>query len=552
MKKLILLLLLALLALASVHSFYSYRKYNVILITTDTLRADYLSCYNADAGKTQNFDRLARESVLFERTYSTIPITLAAHTAILTSHAPHNLALFNNGDMYEGRYPLVSKLLAEHGYDTAAFISLGVLKGEFGLRNSFQTYEDQFDEQLGRYYKTANEVNALALPWLQKHKDHRFFAWIHYSDPHEPYVTVDAPPDTEVLINGKSAGKFCLAKKEKITLPFTASPGATKFEFRALAQPGPKRIQEADSNRYLDPRLVLQPKSLSVELGSDFQKIRLSNGSEVQYFAGTGTLNVRNTGTQPLDAALRFTGGVWGQRVEEVRANYEAEVQFLDQQLGILLDQLKSLSLMDRTMIVLTSDHGEGLKSHGYLGHVGNLHDEVIHVPLLIHYPGLGREGIRVSNLVSHLEITPTILDLLHFKNHQPMEGASLKYYISRSPIDRLFADKVERPYVYTETYTPEAPNNSFSLVGGNMSFIFTSPQKWELFDTSRDPNEKKNIARLDPSRFQSEPIARFRRKLEEYSRNCEELHSRRKQPQLDEQQKDMLIAMEYLNQGKK
>lgn len=552
MKKLFLLPLIAVVALVAMHFFYSYRKYNVILITTDTLRADYLSCYDDRAEKTPNFDRLARESVLFEQVYSTIPITLAAHTAILTSHSPHNLSLFNNGDTYDGRYPLVSQIFSEHGYATAAFVSLGVLKSEFGLKDSFQTYEDRFDDRLGRFYKTAEEMNALALPWLQKHKNKPFFAWIHYSDPHEPYVTVDAPPDTEIFINGVSAGEFCLAKKEKITIPFTAEPGITSIVLRALTGRAPKKIKEAESNRYLDPRIVIQPATLSLAFSNEWAKIRLSSGSAVQYFAGTATLNVRNPETQPLDASLRFTGGVWGQRVEEVRNNYEGEVQFLDHQLGILLDQLKSLSLQDRTIIVLTSDHGEGLKTHGYLGHVGNLHNEVIHVPLLIHYPGLGRQGARVSSLISHLEITPTILDLLHFKNHKPMEGGSLKYYLSRSPIDRWVSNRVQRTRIYTETYTPEAPNNSFALVEGNMKLIFTPPAKWEIFDTTWDPYEKKNIARLDPSKFQSEPVARLRSALEEFTRNCEESHGRRKEQQLDEQQKEMLGGLGYVNQGKR
>ncbi|HSP05846.1 MAG TPA: hypothetical protein VLR94_01655, partial [Acidobacteriota bacterium] len=67
MKKFLFLLpVVPLLALIGWHLLYSYRRYNVILITTDTLRADYLSCYNPDAPKTVNFDRLAADSVLFE------------------------------------------------------------------------------------------------------------------------------------------------------------------------------------------------------------------------------------------------------------------------------------------------------------------------------------------------------------------------------------------------------------------------------------------------------------------------------------------------------
>lgn len=552
MKKFLFLLpVVPLLALIGWHLLYSYRRYNVILITTDTLRADYLSCYNPDAPKTANFDRLAADSVLFENAYTTIPITLAAHTAIFTSHAPHNLGLFNNGETYDGRYPLISEMLAARGYHTGAFISLGVLKGEFGLGSSFQHYDDRFDDDLGRFYKNADEVNAVALPWIEQEKNHPFLAWIHYSDPHEPYVTVDAPPDTEVFVNGASYGKYCLARKEKIRVKFQATPGVTKITLRALTKPGPQKIQEAESKRYLDPKVgVDAPKSCSLNFSDEWEDIRLSNGSSVRYFDGEASFEVLNSGKQATDAAVWFTGGIWGQRLEEVRANYEAEVQYLDRYLGVLMDRLQAMGLMDRTIIVLTSDHGEGLKTHGYLGHVGNLHNEVIHVPLLIDYPNLGRPGTRNQLLVNHLDIVPTLLDLLHLKSGGPLEGASLKRYVSRSPIDRLIAPKVGRQRTYVETYAPEAPRNSFALVEGDMKLIFTPNWKWEIYDTKQDEMEKRNIARTDEARFESAPVARLCGILEDFSRESETAHGQRKNPQLDEAKQEMLNALGYVNQG--
>src|SRR5262249_6540261 len=76
---------------------FSYRDYNVLLITIDTLRADYLSCYSSTAPATPNIDRIAHEGVLFTNAYSLIPITFPSHTAILTSHAPFEWHVFNNG-----------------------------------------------------------------------------------------------------------------------------------------------------------------------------------------------------------------------------------------------------------------------------------------------------------------------------------------------------------------------------------------------------------------------------------------------------------------------
>src|SRR5262245_15014869 len=136
--------------------FYSYRDYGVILITIDTLRADYLSCYNPNATPTPNIDGLAKRGVLFTNAFSLIPITLPSHTAILSSRPPEELKVFNNGDIYQRGWPLLSDFLRDHHYKTAAFISLPVLNSVFGLGNHFEDYEDDFRNCNGRNYKFAS------------------------------------------------------------------------------------------------------------------------------------------------------------------------------------------------------------------------------------------------------------------------------------------------------------------------------------------------------------------------------------------------------------
>src|SRR4026207_1622943 len=109
------------------HVYLSYRTYNVILITMDTQRPDYLSCYNPQAAPTPNIDKIAGKGVLFTRAYSLIPITMAAHTSIFTSQYPHEVRVFNNGDRFQHNHPMFTDLLERRGYTTGGFISLGVL-----------------------------------------------------------------------------------------------------------------------------------------------------------------------------------------------------------------------------------------------------------------------------------------------------------------------------------------------------------------------------------------------------------------------------------------
>lgn len=553
MKKIILFVLILGVSAAAIHSIFSFRKYNVLLITVDTLRADYLSCYNADVPKTANFDWIASQGVRFNRAFTQISITLPAHTSMFTSRPPHELKLFNNGDVFDGSVPMFTSILDKKGYKTAAFISLGVLKSSFGLYRGFDEYEDSFDKFNGRYYKVASEMNQEVIPWFEKNKDKRFFAWIHYSDPHEPYVTVDAPPDTEVFANGTSVGKYVLGKKEKIAINFTAKPGENVLEFRGLVGRGPKKIQIADSLRFIDPQLFTVPsEGIETKFGEGFKPVKLSTGADALYFVESGKMNLVNHSNEPRFVNLRVSGGVYQQRIELVHKNYAAEVQYVDKYLGELWKKLDGLGLLKNTIVILTADHGEGLKTHGNLGHVERLYQETVRVPLIIYYPNLGRRGYVADPIVNHLDLMPTILDLVHVKYNGVMNGYSLKHYVSWSPIDWLTSKPVPRVNTFTATYAPEARVNSFSMVYENMKLIHTpnkSKWQWEAYDLKADPNERKNLAAKDPDRFNSPEISKLREILEDYRRDAEAAHGKRVNPKLDTQEQEMLKSLGYANQ---
>jgi arylsulfatase A-like enzyme len=554
MKKsyLIALFLLALIlaGLAAWHFHYSFRHYNVLLITIDTQRADYLSCYNPKGPPTPNIDRIAKNGVLFRNAYCLIPITLASHTAILTSRSPHMTKVFNNGYIFDHHVPMVTDLLKPKGYTSAAFVSLGVLKAEYGLASGFKYYQDNFD-RVNRHYKFASEVNVDVLPWLDKQRNSRFFAWVHYSDPHEPYIPIDAPPDTEVRINGSLYGRYCITKKEKETLNFIAKPGENQIEFVALAERAPKKIQLAESKRFLDRTIYVSPSDgIDLVFGDDWQSIKLKTGLDARYFAEKAVLKVMNRQGKPVAMTIRFSGGIWGQRLEVTRQNYVKEVQFVDTHIGKVWDKLVQLGLDKSTIIILTADHGEGLKTHGILGHVDRLWNEIIHVPLIIYYPNLGHRGTEATPLVNHLDIMPTILDLLHIENKQPMEGESLKRYVSRSPLDWLMSRKVKRETTFAYTFEPEARENSFAVTNGKTKVIHT-PKKpiwqWEAYDLLVDPLEKRNLNKTNHERFLA--LSPWQSLLEGFRNEAESVQRAQRSPAMDEQQREMLRNLGYVYQ---
>ncbi len=170
---------------------------NVILITLDTTRADHLSCYGFSKATTPRIDQIAREGVIFDRALTPIPVTLAAHSTIMTGLYP-----YQHGVRYNGNYALAShfttlaEVLKARGYETAAVIGGYPLDHRFGIAQGFESYDDSLPSasHLGgaeEAQRPAGEVTRRALRWLDRSHPNPFFLWLHYYDPHAPYT----PPE---------------------------------------------------------------------------------------------------------------------------------------------------------------------------------------------------------------------------------------------------------------------------------------------------------------------------------------------------------------------
>jgi len=169
---------------------------NLLVITLDTTRADCLGVYGGEGNHTANLDALARKGILFENCVTPVPLTLPAHVSLFTGRTPLAHQVRNNA-----RYALGSEelTLAERfkgaGFRSYAVVASYVLLGRFGLKQGFDEYDDSLDSfKVMNSFNTeipANAVSSRFLTWLEGHKDDKFFAWVHFYDPHEPY----APPN---------------------------------------------------------------------------------------------------------------------------------------------------------------------------------------------------------------------------------------------------------------------------------------------------------------------------------------------------------------------
>lgn len=177
----------------------SARPVSVLLVSIDTLRADHLGSYGYQAAATPVLDRLAASGARFAQAATVAPLTLPAHTSLMTGTFPTFHGVRDNGGFYVGdELTTLAEVLKAKGYRTGGFVGAFVLDRRWGIAQGFDHYFDDFD--LSRFEMAAGldaaqrpgrEVVDKALAWLAEDREQPFFAWVHLYDPHSPYT----PPE---------------------------------------------------------------------------------------------------------------------------------------------------------------------------------------------------------------------------------------------------------------------------------------------------------------------------------------------------------------------
>ncbi|HEX3645267.1 MAG TPA: sulfatase-like hydrolase/transferase [Vicinamibacterales bacterium] len=174
-------------------------------------------------------------------------------------------------------------------------------------------------------------------------------------------------------------------------------------------------------------------------------------------------------------------------------APYDGEIAYSDEIVGRLVKYLKSHQLYDRSTIVLVSDHGEGLGDHGEQEHGLFVYDEAIHVPLVIKQEGNAGAGRRIADLVQHIDLVPTILELVKAPGAGNLRGRSLKPVLDGS-------GTLEPASVYSEALYSRYHFGWSELTAlTDERYRYIKAPREELYDLARDPRERSNIADQRP-----------------------------------------------------
>src|SRR5688572_20630660 len=183
-------------------------KPSILLITLDTTRADRIGAL------TPAINAVAARGRVFRQAYATTPQTLPSHSSMMTGLYPAGHGVHENGRYLGEQHPLVAERLRERGYATAAFVSAFALARRFGLARGFERYDDEFGGEAVE--RTAAQTNERVLPFLNEPRDKPLFLWVHYYDPHHPYVP---SYDGEIASMDKAVGQLVESFRAKAKTP---------------------------------------------------------------------------------------------------------------------------------------------------------------------------------------------------------------------------------------------------------------------------------------------------------------------------------------------
>ncbi|HEX9724436.1 MAG TPA: sulfatase-like hydrolase/transferase, partial [Vicinamibacteria bacterium] len=232
---------------------------------------------------------------------------------------------------------------------------------------------------------------------------------------------------------------------------------------------------------------------------------------------------------------------------------YDGEIAYLDQQLGRFFEGLREAGLYDRSLILLTADHGESFYEHGMWQHSESLYQEVTHVPLIVKWPGGSPSG-KVEHLVSQLHIFPTILERAGidspYADHQGLD----RYASGEEPDPQSGTAMSEIIWEPKETH---GPSMKVSLRKDSLKYIVTLTSESgeerflsevvseELYDLSQDPGERSNLL-PDTAR----DVGELRREVRQFIDQAQILQAERQGQEvvLDDELREQLKALGYIN----
>jgi arylsulfatase A-like enzyme len=443
---------------------------NVLLIVWDTVRLNHLSLHGYGRRTSPNLERLAGRGVRFDNAFATAPWTLPSHSSLFTGRWPHELTADWLAPLDE-TYPTLAEYLAARGYDTGGFVAnLDYCSRETGLSRGFAHYED--------YPITPWEVLTR-------------------------YVAIGARLD---LLTPASVINRLLKK------------------YRSDAIDVIPRSKEHSKNAADVDSSFLAWLSWQRPRGRPFFAFLNFNDAHSPY--EVPDRSIPGFGLRPISYVDRLTLKSWDTldksnvsigHVQMATDVYDDSISYLDLRLAALVAELERRGVLDDTLVIVASDHGEHLGDHGLFFHGCSLYRQLVGVPLVMVCPQRIPSGRVALEPVSLRDFPATVIDVLGLAGTPPFPGRSLARawdakHREGNPSGEPLLMEAEKPRGSTnQGREPVDKGPMKALVAEGMHYIRRIDGLEELYLLKSDPDEQNNLAIFA---FASEPLRRFRTAL--------------------------------------
>lgn len=426
---------------------------NVLLIVLDTVRADHMSppLGSSDRDTSPRIASFARTGVILSGARATAPWTLPTHASLMTGRWEFEVTRGRYGALEPG-VPTLAEVFTREGFDTVGMVANLFFCPYFtGLDRGFSRYEDiplTLPTALSSTVLGARIVDALG----------KIESILSGAPPttFQRLPRIDGRTITDRFVrwvDGRNTDDrpfFAFLNYFDAHDPYIVPEGSPHRFGEPPASEGERAILE---NWWLNP----EKRSLSRE------------------------------------------------QITQAADGYDSCLFALDEQVGRLLDALDSRGVLDETVVVITSDHGEAFGEHGLFGHGGSLYEDQLLVPLVIVSPGIVPAETRINKVVSLRDLPATILDLAGLPD-SPLPGHSLaSLWKSDSNRDAPHLSPSLASVSGPETFNPNAGRSPvfsgpmISIIGENsLKYVRIRTDKGdreECYDLINDPGELRNLA---------------------------------------------------------
>jgi arylsulfatase A-like enzyme len=405
---------------------------NVILITMTNLRYDHMSGNGYARNTTPNLDAFAKNSIAFENAFSHASWTLPEAMSIYTSLYPYEHGVMSryDGSTLAKNTPTLVDILNAKGYKTAIFSGGYDYYPEFGLTNRFQTNETCTRDQN---------------PSVHGQNNPDVIGPEQYGD-----LSCTVPKAITWLNTHANDTFFLHVQGFDAHCPFSQKP-TTNFD--------PGYTGNVDYSGCL---WTFEQTTSKIINGQPYYSVYSQNEPGKQVLLSPGD-------------------------VTQLVARYDEGIYSADTSIGALLNTIRQLHLNNKTIIIFTSEHGDMFGKYGRFMRGGPLrgtfYDDVLHVPLIIQLPGVA--PAKRAALTSHIDLAPTILDLLGLASIPSFEGKSLRPVLAK--------DADINSAVYAGSKFSPGTDNFYFTQASTVNVIRT--KEWKLIqETLLDQSNKKNI----------------------------------------------------------